>query len=119
MENVKDVKNNLPHTAIAFPGLNEAIRPSKGHFTLPALLRIKKAVKHPKTIDLGLIAVHPDYQGKGVNAVFLAKMMSLLDDGVEWLETNLNLETNEPVIAQWKSFNAINHKRRRIYAKGL
>ena len=91
----------------------------KRHLTLPALLRIKKAVKHPKTIDLGLIAVHPDYQGKGVNAVFLAKMMSLLDDVVEWLETNLNLETNEPAIAQRKSFNAINHKRRRIYAKEL
>lgn len=100
---------------LIFPGLNEALKPSNGKLTLPALLRIRKAVKHPKTIDLGLIAVHPDYQQTGVNAVFLAKMMQLFDMGVESLETNLNLETNTAVISQWKKFNAIQHKKRRIY----
>ena len=116
---ILDEQDNVVAAGIIFPGLNEAIKPSKGHLTLPALLRIKKAVKKPKTIDLGLIAVHPDYQMKGVNAVFLAKMMTLFDMGVKWLETNLNLETNEAVIAQWKSFNALQHKKRRIYGKEI
>ena len=116
---ILDEKENVVAAGIIFPGLNEAVRPSKGRLTLPTLLRIKKAVKHPKTIDLGLIAVHPDYQMKGVNAVFLDKMMGIFDLGVEWLETNLNLETNEAVIAQWKSFDAVNHKRRRVYRKSI
>lgn len=114
-----DKDENVVAAAIAFPGLNEALRPSRGRLTLPALLRIRKAVKHPKTVDLGLIAVHPDYQMKGVNAVFLAKMMAFFDLGVERLETNLNLETNTAVIAQWKEFSAINHKRRRVFQKAL
>ena len=76
--------------------MGSAIFSIKRHLTLPALLQIKKAVKHPKTSDLGLIAVHPDYQGKGVNAVFLAKMMSLLDDGVEWLEPTLISRPTNP-----------------------
>ncbi|MCR5348602.1 MAG: N-acetyltransferase [Bacilli bacterium] len=116
---ILDQNDNVVAAAIAFPGLNEAIKPSKGRLTLPALLRIRKAVKNPKTADLGLIAVHPDYQKKGVNAVFLAKMMGFFDIGVKWLETNLNLETNEDVMSQWKAFDAVNHKRRRVYKKVL
>ena len=116
---ILDKDENVVACGIVFPGLNEALKPSRGRMTIPALIRIAKAVKKPKTVDLGLIAVHPDYQGKGVNAVFLAKMMELLDMGVEHLETNLNLETNEAVITQWKNFNAINHKRRRVYQKAL
>lgn len=46
-------------------------------------------------------------------------MMEAFDMGVEYMETNLNLETNDAVISQWKSFNAINHKRRRVYFKAL
>ena len=38
---------------------------------------------------------------------------------VEYAETNLNLETNTQVMAQWKYFDATQHKRRRSYIKEL
>ena len=38
---------------------------------------------------------------------------------IEYCETNLNLETNVQVMAQWKYFNARHHKRRRAYIKNI
>ena len=35
------------------------------------------------------------------------------------LETNLNLETNSNILNQWKSFKAVQHKRRRSYVKAI
>lgn len=46
-------------------------------------------------------------------------MMKAFDMGVEYMETNLNLETNDAVISRWKSFNAINLEKRRVYFKAL
>jgi hypothetical protein len=43
----------------------------------------------------------------------------LLSGKVEKCETNLNLETNNAVIAQWKHFEARQHKRRRSYKKSI
>jgi hypothetical protein len=47
-------------------------------------------------------------------------LQDILTSGkVEYLETNLNLETNGNIQAQWKYFNSIQHKRRRSYIKKL
>ena len=40
-------------------------------------------------------------------------------DGIEYAETNLNLEDNHAVRGQWKRFRSIEHKRRRSYLKKL
>ena len=39
------------------------------------------------------------------------------EDGVEYAESLLNLETNTPILQQWKRFNSVQHKRRRAYKK--
>ena len=76
--------------------------------------------KHPDTLDLGLIGVLPEYQNAGINAVMLVQLTEMLASGkVEYAETNLNLETNTQVMAQWKYFDATQHKRRRSYIKEL
>jgi hypothetical protein len=44
----------------------------------------------------------------------------MLEGGsVKSYETNLNLETNTAVMAQWKYFNARQHRRRRSYLKTI
>ena len=105
---------------LCFPGIAGAVRPSGGRLTPAALIRILRAVSDPKTVDLGLVAVLPEYQRSGVNAVILNGLLDLLEAGeTERCETNLNLETNAPVLAQWKYFNARQHKRRRCYVKRI
>ena len=37
--------------------------------------------------------------------------------GLQWIETNGELETNTSVISMWKDIDYETHKRRRIYSK--
>lgn len=105
---------------LCFPSIAKAVQPSRGHLTPAALIRLLKAIKHPKIIDLGLIAVAPQYQNTGIIAIIAAALADmLLEDGVEYAETNLNLEDNMQIRNVWKRFNAVQHKRRRSYLKEL
>ena len=102
------------------PGNRRRYQKSGGRLTPSALFKILRLVKKPKVIDLGLVAVLPEYQNSGINAVMIDRMLELLEkEGLEKYETNLNLETNDAVRAQWKYFNARQHKRRRSYIKEI
>lgn len=105
---------------LCFPAIGEAVQKSGGRMTPATLLRLLKAVKHPSVIDLGLVAVRPEYRNSGVNAVIINGLIQMLSSGkVKKCETNLCLETNKAVQAQWKYFNARQHKRRRSYIKKI
>lgn len=114
-----DKDENVVAFGLCMPSIAEAVKPSGGRLTLSALIRIMKAVKNPKVIDLALVAVLPEYQNAGLNAVILDALVDMLSGSVEKCETNLNLETNTAVIAQWKHFTARQHKRRRSYKKSI
>ncbi len=105
---------------LCFPSFGDALKKSGGRLTLPTLIRLLRTVKNPRTLDLGLVAVRPEYQNAGVNAVILNGMVEMLCDGrIEKCETNLNLETNTQVMAQWKHVTSRHHKRRRAYIKNI
>ncbi len=113
-------ENKIVCLGICFPSLAKALQKSNGHLTPAALVRVLKAIKKPKIIDLGLIAVDPAYLNRGVNAIVASGLMKMLqNDGVEYAETNLNLEDNLAIQSQWKRFKNIQHKRRRSYIKTL
>lgn len=115
-----DENERVVSFALCFPGFGKALQKSGGHLTPLAIARLLRAVSKPSTIDLGLVAVLPEYQSAGINAVMLQKMNEYLESGdIEYFETNLNLETNVQVMAQWKYFDSEQHKRRRSYIKKL
>ena len=115
-----DENDRVVSFGLGFPNLGEALKKSGGRLTPGALIRLLKISAKPKTLDLGLIAVRPEYQNSGLNAVLMNIILEKLHSGeVRKLETNLNLETNEAVMAQWKLFNARQHKRRRSYLKSI
>lgn len=115
-----DEKDNVVAFGLCFPGIGDAVKKSGGRLTPLTLLRILKTVKNPHTIDLALVAVRPEYQNTGLNAVILDGLQQILSEGkVKTCETNLNLETNTAVQAQWKHFRSRQHKRRRCYIKKI
>ena len=115
-----DEQERVVAFALCIPGIGEALQKSDGRLTPGAIIRVLRAAKKPRTLDLGLIAVRPEYQAAGVNAVMLHRMIEYLQSGeVEYAETNLNLETNTQVMAQWKYFDTVQHKRRRSYIKTI
>lgn len=117
---VCDENERVVGFSLCFPAFGDALKKSGGRLTLPAIIKLLKSVNKPKTVDLGLIAVLPEYQIKGVNAVFINKLVDWLVTGkVKSCETNLNLETNNAVMAQWDCVKSRQHKRRRAYIKEI
>ena len=113
-----DENGKLVCLGLCFPSISEAVRRSRGHLTPAALLRILKAVKKPKILDLGLIAVDPEYMNRGVGAIVAMQLMRMLrEDGIEYAETNLNLEDNHAIQNLWGRFRRVIHKKRRAYIK--
>ncbi|MCH5156485.1 MAG: hypothetical protein J1G02_01245 [Clostridiales bacterium] len=104
---------------VAFPSISDAVRPSGGRLTLPCIVRILKAVRHPKVVDLAVIGVTDEYKNKGLPASMLAELGDVLVNDVEHAETNLNLEHNIPIQNAWKYFDAVQNKRRRCFLKRL
>lgn len=117
---IVDESERVVAFGLCFPAIGGAVKKSGGRLTPSALVRLLRAVKKPSVIDLGLVAVRPEYQNTGINAVILDGLVEMLSShGVEHCETNLNLETNTAVISQWKYFSARQHKRRRSYIKKI
>ena len=115
-----DENDRVVSFALCLPAIGKALQKSGGRLTPCALLRLLSAIRHPSSVDLALVAVLPEYQSAGINAVMLQKMTEYLESGdIDYFETNLNLETNTAVMAQWKYFDAQQHKRRRSYIKKL
>ena len=105
---------------LCFPGIGDAVKRSGGRLTPTTLIKVLNTVKKPKVMDLGLIAVLPEYQKTGINAVMVNGILDIMYRGLaEYCETNLNLETNTAVISQWKYFDKRQHKRRRSYIKNI
>ncbi len=117
---VADENEKVVAFGLGFPSMSKAVQQCKGKLFPTGIFKILNAVKNPKILDLGLIAVRPEYQNKGVNSIILKQMMSfLVNNKIEYCETNLELETNDKVQQQWKFFETEHHKRRRAFIKHL
>lgn len=117
---ILDKNEKLVCLGICFPSIAKAVQKSGGRLTPGAILRLLKAIKKPSVLDLGLIAVAPEYLNRGVAAVVAAELARMLrEDGVKYAETNLNLEDNYAIRNMWKRFDAVEHKKRRSYIKRI
>ncbi len=116
---ILDENEQLVAMGFAFPAIGESLQKSGGRLTLPCLIKLLKVIKHPKVLDLAIVGVVEKYRNKGISAALFGLIYTMMDHGIEYLETNLNLENNHPILNMWKSFDTIQHKRRRCYVKPL
>ena len=117
---ILDENDELVCLGICFPSIAEALKKSNGRLTPVALIRLLRAINHPKILDLGLVGVDPAYLNCGISTAVASGLMNMLrTDGVEYAETNLNLENNFAIRNLWKRFDETQHKRRRSYVKKI
>lgn len=120
---IVDNDDNLVGIGISMPSLSRALQKSKGKLFPTGWIPLLKALKGKGTtniVDLLLVAIKPEYQGKGVNALLFEYMIPrYIKMGFKHAETNPELETNSNVQQQWAYFNYEQHKRRRAYKKDL
>lgn len=108
--------------AITMGSLSYALRKSRGRLFPTGWYHLVRALKwkHEDKAELLLVAVHPDYQGLGVNALFFADLIPVYNKlGYRWAETGPQLESNVRELSQWKPLNPSIVKRRRCYKKDL
>lgn len=117
---IVDDADNVVCFGLCFPSLAKALQKSQGKLTPLALLRVLKAIKHPKILDLALIGVKPEYANKGIASYFIYEIQKMMiRDNIEYCETNLNMEDNIDIINMWKNFDNVVHKRRRSFVKRI
>lgn len=107
---------------VGMPDISKALRKCNGKLFPFGWYHMLKALraKQMDAFDLLLIAVRPDYQDKGLNAVIIADQHPyFVKYGIKRVETTAILETNFKNQGHWELFPHKIHKRRRAYIKDI
>jgi hypothetical protein len=117
---VVDKKDNVIGMGIAIPSLSKAFQKANGRILPFGFLPLMNALRKNDLVDLYLMGVHPDFQGKGVNALIFADLVPIfIKNGYKMAETNPELEENTRVQALWGDLNPEQVRTRRVYIKDL
>ncbi len=118
---IVDTDNQLVGLGISIPSFSKALQRSKGRLFPLGWYHILHAIKGRNDIvDLMLVAVKPEYQSRGVNALLFSKLIPVyVKNGYKYAESNLELEDNAAVQLQWQYFERRQHRRRRCYRRSL
>ena len=77
-------------------------------------------MKKPHVMDFFLAGVKPGYETQGAAVLLYSEIQNqMIEDGINIVETTGEFETNHKVIANWKNFDHIMHKRRRCFIMNL
>ena len=119
---IANKEEKLIGVGITITSLAEALQKAKGKLFPFGWFHILKAlfIKRPTRLDFLIVAISPEYQGKGVNAMIINNILpNYVKMGFKDVETNPELESNNKVQAQWELFEKEQHKRRRAYKKSI
>ncbi|EHL84289.1 hypothetical protein HMPREF1033_01983 [Tannerella sp. 6_1_58FAA_CT1] len=124
LENVSLIVNEqeeLVGVGIAIPSMTKALQKAKGKLFPFGFIHILKALRGKNdVVDLLLVALRPDYQNTGANALLFSDLIPVfIKNGYKYAESNPELEENGKVQSQWQYFENVQHKRRRAYKKRL
>ena len=119
---VENAEGEIVAVGISMPSLSRALQKARGKLFPLGWFHLLKALmwRRPEVLDLLLVGVRPDYQGKGVNALLFTDLIPVYQQmGFKYAESNPELEGNEKVQNQWQYFKTEQHKRRRCYKVGI
>lgn len=119
---IHDPDGQLVGVGVTMGSLSRAMQKAKGRLLPFGWYHIIKAMRYKfdDTVEMLLIAVKPEYQGKGVNALLFCDLIPTYNEaGFKWAETAPQLENNMKELNQWDVLNPEYTKRRRCYRKKL
>ena len=119
---VLNEKDEIVGVAVTMGSLSKAMRKANGKLWPLGWWPLLKALKwRPEdNAEMLLVAVRPDYQGLGVNALFFDDLIPVYNEyGFQWAETGPQLEDNMRELTQWKPLKPVFVKRRRCFKKEM
>jgi hypothetical protein len=115
---VVDEQDEVVGFGVSLPSLTKALQKCDGKLFPFGFLYLLRAMKKNDIIDMYLNGVRPDYQGKGVNALYYNEMhRAYIKFGIKKAVTNPQLEDNAKALTIWKNFNGRQHLTRRCWIK--
>ena len=115
-------KDEVIGGAVTMGCMTKAMRKANGKLFPFGWYYLLKALfwKREDNAEMLLVAVRPDYQGLGVNAMFFDDLIPIYNKyGFKWAETGPQLENNVRELTQWKPLKPEYVKRRRCFKKKI
>jgi GNAT superfamily N-acetyltransferase len=117
---VVDKNDGVTGFLIALPSLSKAMKKAGGKLFPFGWYYLLRAFKKPVEMDLMLTGVRPEFQKMGVAALLMNDLWKTANKaGIKFVETTGMLENNHVAIQMWKSFDHIQHKRKRCFRKSI
>jgi uncharacterized protein YjgD (DUF1641 family) len=117
---VVNEKDEMIGFMIAMPSLSDAFRKANGRLLPLGWWHMLRALKKSDVLDFYLAGIKKSHRGLGVDLLMVVNMArGAVAKGFRFTESNQELETNTKIQAQWKYFNPVQHKRKRIFKKVL
>ena len=114
---VVDEHDELVSFAVTMPSYSKALQKSEGKLFPFGWWHFLQAQKKNDRANFYLIGIHPEYQRRGVTAIIFKEIFVRFNNmGIDFAETNPELEENKSVQVLWQDYNPVNHKRRRTYS---
>ena len=116
---ILDEQNEVAGFGINMPSLAEASRKSGGRLAPFGFIHWLYAIKHPKLLDLYLVAVRPELRRTGIPFIMLSPGLQKRRFGVGCHRPSRlpSSRRTTAVHSMWRNFNARIHRRRRAYLK--
>ena len=113
---IVDKNDDVIGFAILAPSIAKASRKAKGRMFPFGWYHLLKALKYNDVLEMYLVAIKPEYQGYGLNAILMHDVTECaIRDGIKFAETGPELEENYKVRSQWDNYDAELIRKRRCY----
>lgn len=113
---VTDSNDQVLAFGLLGPSLSKALQKNQGKLFPFGFIPLLKALKHPKILDMYLVAVKPELQGKGLNSLLMLDLTkNCIKNNILYAETGPELEDNLKIQSFWKNYKANIVRRRRCY----
>ena len=115
-----DENGKIAAFGVVLPSICDPLIKHKGKLFPTGFIGVLRSIKKPKELEMALIGVREEYKNSGINSVIMARIMKhIIEDKIENLESNPMLETNFPILQQWKFADYEVIKRRQTYKKPI
>jgi GNAT superfamily N-acetyltransferase len=118
---IVDKDDQLVGVGVSMPSMSRALQKSKGRLFPFGWVHLLKGLKGKNDrVDLLMVAVKPQYQNKGVNALLFDDLIpQYIKYGFKQAESNPELALNDKVQSQWQNFPNTQHRQRVAFVKNI
>lgn len=105
---------------ITMPDISKGIQKSRGYLFPFGFIPVLTAGKKTKQLNALLVAIRPDYQGKGLDTMLATAVLdSARKAGLTHIDGHLMMETNKKVRAEMEFVGGKVYKRFRVFQKAI